>query len=560
MGRPEMNRSATGGTRSSLRFTDEGALIHPPYQGDCGRHGTEEQHVTSGELAESPGGTGVSGPISVSEGASDALSVVGRLNSTYEMWRKPRDRATGDRSGSGKAAGEDGREKKGSQMSKDEGGRNSSFSEKPVRSRPRRLVDWINPTGAKKVHSLIDKVYGRKNLEMAWEKVKENRGSGGVDGQSLGAFSTYLGVQLARLERELKEDAYRPQPVLQHPIPKRDKPGEYRMLGVPTIYDRVCQQALLNRLEPIFEPVFDDASFGYRRGRSTKDALRKIWKEIQSGSEWIVDADLRDFFGSVDHEKLLTLVAQRVADGRVLRLIKAMLKAGSYGKGQLFPSKRGTPQGGVVSPVLSNILLTPFDREMRLRGYQLTRFADDWVVTCQSEAEARAAVDAARRILKQLGVELHPQKTRIVHVRYGFEFLGYKIKRGRKLHLPESKIRSQARSGALHTYPREKSIQRFQDQVRQRTKRRVPLKTKELIAELNPLLRGWGEYYKRAHVRKLFNQLDRWIVRRIWSHRFKRWRNGGWTQLPTATLYGEYELVNLVGLIPSLASRSAASL
>jgi hypothetical protein len=157
-------------------------------------------------------------------------------------------------------------------------------------------------------------------------------------------------------------------------------------------------------------------------------------------------------------------------------------------------------------------------------------FTLDWVVTCKSAAEARSAVDAARRILKQLGVELHPQKTRIVHVRYGFEFLGYKIKRGKKLHLPESKIRSQARSGALYAYPREKSIQRFQDQVRQRTKRRVPLKTQELIAKLNPLLRRWGEYYKRAHVRTLFNQLDRWIVRRIWSHRFKRWRNGGWKQ------------------------------
>jgi len=184
-------------------------------------------------------------------------------------------------------------------MSKDERGWNSSLKEKPVRSRPRRLVDWINLTGAKKVHSLIDKVYKRKNLEMAWEKVKENRGSGGVDGQSLAAFESQQGLQLARLEKELKEDTYRPQPVLQHPIPKRDKPGEYRMVGVPTIYDRVCQQALLNRLEPIFEPIFDDASFGYRRGRSTKDALRKIWKEIQSGSEWIVDADLRDFFGSV---------------------------------------------------------------------------------------------------------------------------------------------------------------------------------------------------------------------------------------------------------------------
>jgi len=417
-------------------------------------------------------------------------------------------------------------------------------------------VDWINLTGAKKVHSLIDKVYKWKNLEMAWERVKENRGSGGVDGQSLTAFSSQLGVQLARLEKELKEDAYRPQPVLQHPIPKRDKPGEYRMLGVPTIYDRVCQQALLNRLEPIFEPVFDAASFGYRRGRSTKDALRKIWKEIQSGSEWIVDGDLRDFFGSVDHEKLLMLVAQRVADGRVLRLIGAMLKAGSYGKGQLFPTERGTPQGGVVSPMLSNILLTPFDREMRLRGYQLTRYADDWVITCKSAAEARAAVDTALRILKQLGVELHPQKTRIVHVQEGFEFLGYKIKRGkRKMCLPESMIRSQARQGALYAYPKEKSICRFMDQVRQRTKRTLPLQTEELIAELNPLLRGWGEYYKRAHVRKLFNRLDRWIMRRIWSHRCKRWRKAGWRWLPRRKLYDEYGLVRLAGLIPSLALR-----
>jgi RNA-directed DNA polymerase len=445
-------------------------------------------------------------------------------------------------------------------MSKDEGGRNSSFSEKPVRSRPRRLVDWINPTGSKKVHSLIDKVYKRKNLEMAWERVKENRGSGGVDGQTVDAFEAQLNQQLDRLHRELKEDTYRPLPVRQHPIPKRDKPGEYRMLGIPAIYDRVCQQALLNRLEPIFEPIFDDASFGYRRGRSTKDALRKIWKEIQSGSEWIVDADLRDFFGSAEHEKLVTLVAERVADGRVLRLSKAMLKAGIYSKGQLFPSERGTPQGGVVSPLFSNILLTPFDREMRLRGYQLTRYADDWVITCKSAAEARSAVGVARRILKQLGVELHPQKTRTVHVRDGFEFLGYKIKRGKKkLYLPESKIRSQTRQGALYAYPKEKSIRRFMDQVRKRTKRKIPLKTKELIAELNPLLRGWGEYYKRAHVRRLFHRLDGWIVHRIRSHRYKHWRNAGWQRLPERTLYGEHGLVNLVGLIPSLGPRKLES-
>src|SRR6266403_5394076 len=430
------------------------------------------------------------------------------------------------------------------------------MSEKPVHSRLRRLVDWSNLTGAKKVHSLIDKVYKRKNLEMAWEKVKENRGSGGVDGQSLTAFEAQLGPQLERLQRELKEDSYQPLPVRQHPIPKRDKPGEYRMLGIPAIYDRVCQQALLNRLEPIFEPLFDDASFGYRRGRSTKDALRKVWKEIQGGSEWIVDADLRDFFGSVDHEKLLTLGAQRVADGRVLRLIKAMLKAGSYGKGRLFPTERGTPQGGVVSPLLSNILLTPFDQEMRRKGYQLTRYADDWVVTCESAAEARAAVAAALRILNELGVQLHPQKTRIVYVQQGFEFLGYKIKRGKQLRLPPSKIRSGAQSGALYAIPREKSVRRFMDQVRALTSRRVPLKTKELIEKLNPVLRGWGHHYKRAHVRKLFHRLDGWIVRRMWSHRYKRWRNGGWKRLPKKTLYREHGLVNLIGLIPSLASRN----
>src|SRR5258708_11621614 len=320
------------------------------------------------------------------------------------------------------------------------------MSEIPVHLRPRRLADWINPTGARKVHSLVDKVYQRKNLEMAWEKVKANRGSGGVDGQSLEAFAAQLDQQLDRLRSELKDDTYQPQPVRQVQIPKAGKPGEFRTLGIPTIYDRVCQQALLNRLEPIFEPIFDDANFGYRRGRSTKDAMRKVWKEIQSGQEWIVDGDLKDFFGSVDHEKLLKLVAQRVADSRVLGLIRAMLKAGSYGKGQLFPTERGTPQGSVVSPALSNMLLTPFDREMRLRGYQLTRFADDWVVTCPSAAKARAAMDAARRILKQLGVELHPQKTRIVHVRFGFEFLGYKINGGwRKLYLPGNNIRGQAR-------------------------------------------------------------------------------------------------------------------
>jgi RNA-directed DNA polymerase len=168
----------------------------------------------------------------------------------------------------------------------------------------------------------------------------------------------------------------------------------------------------------------------------------------------------------VDHEKLLTLVAQRVADGRVLRLIRAMLKAGSYGEGQLFPSEHGTPQGGVISPLLSNILLTPFDQEMRRKGYQVTRYADDWVITCQSKEEARAALAAATRVLEQLGVRLNSQKTRIIHIQQGFEFLGYKIKQSKRpLRLPARMINSRNLPHGPYAYPRQKSIQRFRDRV-----------------------------------------------------------------------------------------------
>lgn len=437
----------------------------------------------------------------------------------------------------------------------------SSGTEKPLCQRPRRLADWLNPDGQRKVHSLVDKVYQPKNLRAAWDKVRANRGSGGIDGQSLGEFEQELDEHLGRLHEELCTDRYQPLPVKRVEIPKAGKPGETRPLGIPAVYDRVCQQALLNRLEPIFEPVFDDSSVGYRPGRSAKDALRKVWREIEAGAEWIVDADLKDYFGTIDHEKLMTLVAQRVADGRVLTLIEQMLTAGYMEKGRLFPTPQGTPQGGVVSPLLSNILLTPFDREMRRRGYQLTRYADDWVITCRSRREAAAALRIAGKILGTLGVRVNPQKTQIVHVRHGFAFLGYKIKRGSQgLRLPAAKIRSGVRSGDLYAYPTQKSVGRFKEAIRRKTRRRIPLRTAELIRELNPVIRGWGEYYKRAHVRRLFNQLDRWVVRRLWSHRHKRWRCTGWKTLPTRRLRGELGLASLVSLIPSLRLRPRAAL
>lgn len=399
----------------------------------------------------------------------------------------------------------------------------------------------------------MDKVYKRKNLELAWEKVKRNRGSGGIDGQSIEDFGRDLEGNLQRLHNELRMKTYQPQPVKRHLIPKGGQPGKFRPLGIPTIYDRVCQQAILNRIEPIFEPVFDEASFGYRRGRSAKDALRKIWREVEQGYEWVVDADLKDFFGSAVHDKLMVLLNQRVADGRVLTLLESIMKVGYLEDGQVHQTQRGVPQGGVVSPLLSNVLLTPFDREMRRKGYRLTRFADDWVVTCRTRAEARSALTFATQVLEKLGVVLHEGKTRIVHVRHGFEFLGYKIKRGsRPLRLSARQIKSRTRQGSLYAYPRQKSIDHFKEQIRKRTRRKAPITTAQLINEINPIIRGWGNYYKKAHVRRLFHQLDGWVRRRIWSHRYKRWRNVGWKTLPESKLFDEFGLVNLIGLIPSL--------
>lgn len=190
---------------------------------------------------------------------------------------------------------------------------------------------------------------------VAWEKVKRNRGAGGIDGEDLAAFEAELAANLERLHQELKDGTYVPQPVLQHLIPKAGKPGEYRPLGIPTIYDRVCQQAILNRLEPIFEPVLDEANFGYRSGRSTKDALKKIWRELEEGNEWVLDADLKDFFGSVDQDKLLMLVNQRVSDGRVLGLIKQILEAGCVAAGKRLATEEGVPQGGVITLLTQKI-------------------------------------------------------------------------------------------------------------------------------------------------------------------------------------------------------------
>ena len=399
---------------------------------------------------------------------------------------------------------------------------------------------------ARKAHSLIGQVYDPRNLARAWERVKTNKGAGGVDGVTVTRFEEKRDDYLGRLHQKLKDGSYRPRPVRRVEI---DKPGSTakRALGIPTVMDRVCQQAVVQVLEPIFEPTFRDESFGFRPGRSTHMAMRRIWRQLKAGNTWVVDADIADFFGTLSHSTLVDLVAERVADGKVLRLLRQFLEAGVLRDGQVEPTLTGVPQGGVASPLLSNVYLHVFDEKMAAAGFALTRYGDDWVITCKTRREAERALTSARAVREEeLGLRVHPDKTRIVYVAQGFEFLGYKIKPG------ERRLRYREGGPDLYADPRQRTIERFKSRVRHITTRRNPKKLEGLLDELNPVIRGWGNYFRRAHVRRLFHRLDGWIVRRIWSWRYKRWRCRGYQKLPRGKLYGELGLVNLLQLIPSM--------
>ena len=435
----------------------------------------------------------------------------------------------------------------------------SSLGERPnpnpeeTASAPNRALSTTR-SGKRKVHSLIDKVFSRQNLELAWSKVKKNRGSAGIDSVTITMFELRKSYYLDLLHRKLREGTYRPHPVKRVEIEKSD--GGVRKLGIPTVLDRVAQQALVQRMEPIFDPQFLPCSFGYRKGRSPHDAMGKIWRELQAGDGWIVDADLRAYFDSIDQSKLVDLIAEEISDGRVLNLVWDMLRAGVIQDGYWQSTLTGVPQGAVVSPLWSNIYLTPFDRYMTQAGFQLTRWADDFVIVCKSRREAEQALALANRFLQdELGVALHAHKTRIVHVRHGFEFLGYKVKRGTGYRLSAHKRRSRSNPQNLYAVPKAKSVKRFQDQIRALTRRKTPLTLREVIKQINPVIRGWGTFYRKAHVRLLFNRLDRWIERRLYAFLAKRWRNAKWKSHPTSRLIEEFGLVRLTHLIPGLVNR-----
>lgn len=380
-----------------------------------------------------------------------------------------------------------------------------------------------------KAHTLIKQVYYRLNLLNAWERVKANKGVGGVDGVEIEEFERDLEKNLSGIETELQTDTYQPQPVKRAWIPKPD--GKQRPLGIPAIRDRVVQQAIRLRLEPIFDPNFVETSYGYRQGRSAHQALGDVAMGIATGNKWVVEVDIKGYFDNIDHNKLMGFIAERISDGRVLRLIEKILKAGVMEDFHFRNTAIGTPQGGTLSPLLANIYLDYYDKKMRAQGFRVIRYADDWVIPCKSQREAQRALELTRKIIEQdLKLQLHPDKTKITYVKKGFEFLGYLFKEGY----------------SLYQFPAIKAIKAFKRKIREITRRLRPLKLSEIIKLLNAVIRGWGNYFRLGNVKHLFWRLDCWIRWRIRAFRVKCWT---WWRTTTGKNYTSRFIHQKLGLV-----------
>jgi len=351
--------------------------------------------------------------------------------------------------------------------------------------------------------SLIDKVYRPATLMQAFARVKANKGAAGVDHQTIEMFEQHLEANLERLAARLQDGSYRPQALRREWIPK---PGssEKRPLGIPTIRDRVVQTAMRAVLEPIFERNFAAHSYGFRPGRGCKDALRRVTQLLGQGYSWVVDADLKSYFDTIPFEPLLARVQEQVADGAVLALIEAYLHQGVLEAMRYWEPEAGTPQGAVISPLLSNIYLNPLDHLMAQEGIEMVRYADDFVIMCRSEAEAQAALALVQQWTASAGLTLHPEKTRIVDASKhgGFDFLGYHFERGYK-------------------WPRRKSLKKFKDKLRVFTKRNNGRSLQVIISRVNPVTRGWFGYFKHSH-HTTFTPLDQWLRMRLRSILRKR--------------------------------------
>lgn len=348
-----------------------------------------------------------------------------------------------------------------------------------------------------KWHSLIDKLYPIATLRAAFTAVKANRGAAGVDHVSIERYAGDLDANLERLSESLRSGTYRPRAIRRHYIPKSGS-QEMRPLGIPTIQDRVVQTALRMVLEPIFEQTFATQSYGFRPGMGCKDALRRVDELLKAGYVHVVDADLKSYFDTIPKDRLLALVAGKVADGRILKLVEAFLGQSVLEDTREWVPEQGTPQGAVISPLLSNIYLDPLDHLMAGRGFEMVRYADDFVVLCRGPQEAAEALAVVRDWTEKAGLTLHPVKTRLVHAGSdGFDFLGYHFERGRR-------------------WPRKKSLEKLKDTIRAKTGRTVGRGLPMVIADINPILKGWFGYFQHSY-RPTFRIVDGWVRRRLRS-------------------------------------------
>jgi RNA-directed DNA polymerase len=360
----------------------------------------------------------------------------------------------------------------------------------------RMVSALVNGVKGGRWYSLIDKVCAPATLQAAWTKVRANRGAAGVDGQSVERFAVQAELYLSELASALRDGSYRPQPIRRVEIPKGD--GRTRPLGIPAVKDRIVQTAVKLVIEPIFEVRFCPTSYGFRPGCGCKDALREVDGLIEEGFVFVVDADLESYFDTIPHDALMQRLEERISDGRLLALIRSFLDQDILRGMDRWTPTAGTPQGAVISPLLANVYLHPLDELMAMRRFRMVRYADDFVVLCRSREEAEAALADLRQWVAGNGLRLNPAKTHLGDSRVageGFDFLGYRFEAGRR-------------------WVRKKSLARFKDSIRAETGRTRGDSLERVIADLNPLLRGWFGYFKHAYP-TTFASLDGFIRRRL---------------------------------------------
>jgi group II intron reverse transcriptase/maturase len=367
----------------------------------------------------------------------------------------------------------------------------------------------------RRFHALYDKLASSYVLQSAWELVRQNKGAAGIDQQTLAAIEAG-GVPefLAEIAQSLRDKTYRPQPVRRVEIPKAGDPTRSRPLGIPTVRDRVVQAAAKLLLEPIFEADFEGCSFGFRPERGARDALEAVYQTSREGYRWVVDADIQQFFDRLDHQTLMAALRRRISDGEVLRLIYRWLKAGYLWEGQYHDTDQGSPQGGVLSPLLANVYLHGFDQAQRTQKAfigRLTRYADDFVIQCGTAEQAMRALEWTREQLARVGLTLHPEKTRVVNDREeGFDFLGFHHRRVRL-------TGSQKESRGVLRWPSQKACRQFREQVRELVgpPGRLRRERGECLRRLGRYLTGWKHYFRHGQSARTFAKLDEFVAERV---------------------------------------------